>query len=527
MRQIHRRGGGHLPDLGLFRWGWALLVSVALLNNACSGRDTPQPAGDGTEHDVLRRGLGAEPATLDPLLAEDNAALAIAAELNEGLTRTGPDGSVVPGAAESWQSSDGGREYVFQLRQGLRWSDGRPLRAEHFAYALRALAEPGTSAPFAGLFDAIEGVEVVDGRRLRLRLARPLPQLPALLALPAATPRSTATDPMTGSPGSGPFRLVERSVGERIVLERNPFYWDAGNVALGGVTYLTVQELDTELKLYRTGELDITSEVPNTHVAALRDELPTELRIAPYLAVYAYAVNMQRLSDRDVRIALAMAVDRDRITRQVTGAGERPAYGWVPDGIAGYVPARYVWQALSYDQADRSARERWSAARSRGVAPASLTLCTDASANHHRTAVALADLWRRSLGVETRIVELEWGVYLDTRRSPGECDLLRLGWSADFVDPEAFAAVFESSSPQNTLGYRSPRYDALLAQSRTALLQADRMRLLAEAEAQLLADAPVIPVFFRVSKRLVKPQVSGVEPNPLGQLPSRDLVLRR
>lgn len=504
----------------------AWLALSGILAGACSEREAPSALDPGRSPQLLTRGLGAEPDTLDPQLAEDNAALAIAAELHEGLTRTGRDGSPIPGAAESWERSPDGREYVFRLRGNLRWSDGQPLRAVHFANALRELIAPGTTAPYAALYDAVSSVEALDDRRLRVRLARSLPQLPALLALPAAAPRQAATSPARAAPGSGPFRLVDRVVGERIVLERNPYYWDEQHVALDGVTYLTVQDLDTELNLYRTGELEVTSEVPNTQVPLLHAALPAELRIAPYLGVYAYAVNMRRLGDRDARTALAMSIDRERITRLVTGAGERAAFGWVADGIPGYSPARYEWRALPYPQAAAAARELWSSARSRGAAPAALRLCTDASANHHRTAVALADLWRSALGVETAIVELEWGVYLDTRRAPGDCDLIRLGWSADFVDPEAFAGVFESTSPQNTLGYHSERYDSLLAQSRSATGNAERVRLLSAAEAQLLEDAPVIPIFFRVSKHLVKPYVSGVSVNPLGQLPSRDLALR-
>jgi oligopeptide transport system substrate-binding protein len=218
-----------------------------------------------------------------------------------------------------------------------------------------------------------------------------------------------------------------------------------------------------------------------------------------------------------------MAVDRDRITRQVTGAGEAPAFGWVPDGIPGYAPARFEWRSLPHEAASAQARALWDAARRAGSAPARLKLCTDASENHHRTAVALADLWRTALGIETEIVELEWQVYLDTRHHPGDCDLVRLGWSADFVDPEAFATVFETGNPQDTLGYSSAAYDGLLEQSRLAADAPGRMALLARAEAALLADVPVVPVFFRVSKRLVKPYVHGVGANPLGHVASRDL----
>ena len=139
--------------------------------------------------------------------------------------------------------------------------------------------------------------------------------------------------------------------------------------------------------------------------------------------------------------------------------------------------------------------------------------------------IVMVVMMHSTLGVEVRLVELEWNVYLDNRRSPGECDLVRLGWSADFVDPEAFLGLFESGHPQNTLGYSSPLYDRLLTASRAAADEAQRFELLADADAQLLDDVPVIPVFFRVAKRLVQPWVEGYRPNPLGQIASRDLAV--
>jgi ABC-type oligopeptide transport system substrate-binding subunit len=503
-----------------------VLAATIVLAAACSPREESVPDRP-VEPAALRRGLGAEPDTLDPQQAEDNAALAVLGDLYEGLARSASDGTAEPGAAESWGVSSDGRTYVFHLRHDLRWSNGDALTAAHFAAPLVALTAPGSLAPQAGLFATIERVVVEDDRTLRVQLARPVPYLADLLALAAAAPRHPTAAPSAQSPGNGAFRLRQRIVGEQIALERNPYYWDAARVALDTVVYRTITDLGTELNLYRTGELDITSEVPNTQVTTLRAERPAELHVTPYLGTYSYVVNLARLPDRDARRALAMAVDRERITRQVTGAGERPAYGWIPDGIPAYAPARFPWQALQYPDAAREARTAWAAASARGAAPKRLALCTDASANHHRTAVALADLWHSALGVDTEIIELEWTVYLDRRRSPGDCDLVRLGWSADFIAPEAFASVFESGHPQNTLGYRSVRYDSLLERSRTAPTPGERMTLIASAEAQLLDDVAVIPIFFRVSKRLVSPGVVGVQANPLGQLASRDLRLRQ
>jgi ABC-type oligopeptide transport system substrate-binding subunit len=503
-----------------------VFAATILLAAACSPREQSAPDGR-VDPAVLRRGLGAEPDTLDPQQAEDNAALAVLGDLYEGLVRNRSDGTAEPGAAESWDISSDGRTYIFHLRRDLRWSSGDALTAAHFATTLGMLTAPGSTAPQAGLFASIERVVAEDDRTLQVHLARPVPYLIELLALPAAAPRHPNAAPSAQPPGNGAFRLRQRIVGEQVSLERNPHYWDAARVALESVVYRTITDLGTELNLYRTGELDITSEVPNTQLAALRAERSAELHVTPYLGTYSYAVNLARVPDRDARRALAMAVDRERITRQVTGAGERPAYGWIPDGIPAYAPARFPWQALQYAEAVREARTAWAAAIARGAAPKRLVLCTDASANHHRTAVALADLWRSALGVDTEIIELEWTVYLDRRRSPGKCDLVRLGWSADFIAPEAFAGVFESGHPQNTLGYRSVRYDSLLEQSRTAPTPAERMTLIASAEAQLLDDVAVIPIFFRVSKRLVRPDVAGVRANPLGQLASRDLRFRQ
>jgi len=298
-------------------------------------------------------------------------------------------------------------------------------------------------------------------------------------------------------------------------------------VAIERVTYLTLDDLNTELNLYRSGALDVTSEVPNSQIDWLRQNLPGELHVTPYLSIYAYAFNLRRVTDFDVRAALSLAIDRAQITTKVTGAGELPAASWVPPGIPGYAPAGAAWTRLDASARLQQAREHWSAARQRGTAPTRLTLCTDASANHRRTAVALVDQWRRVLEVDVAVVEMEWKAYLVMREQPGQCDLVRFGWSADLVDPEAFLALFTTGHAQNVSGYSNPAYDALLSQAGVAADAGQRAATLASAERVLLQDVVVIPVFHRVSKRLVKPGIEGISANPLGHLPSRYLRLRQ
>ncbi len=196
--------------------------------------------------------------------------------------------------------------------------------------------------------------------------------------------------------------------------------------------------------------------------------------------------------------------------------------------MPGYEPARFDWARDLTSRPCRSGlAQLWVAARKRGAAPTHLTLCTDASANHHRTAVALVDQWRRRSASRSRSSKWNGRRTWRCASSPASCDLLRFGWSADFVDPEAFLALFTTGHPQNVAGLferrlrRCDRAGACRPQTRVS-----GRRPLAAAEQILLQDAVVIPVFHRVSKRLVKPGIEGIAANPLGHLPSRYLRLR-
>lgn len=505
------------------------VVTMASLAIAACGADRDAPPANAnlpeatSLHRPLTRALGGEPATLNPRFAEDNAALALMQDLYEGLTAEAADGSIVPGAAATWSVSDDGRTWTFRLRENLRWSNGTPLTAAQYVAGLDAARAEDSQAPYSALLQDVTSTRATDSRTVVLEMARAVTYLPAVLALPVAAPQHLAASADVPVIGNGPYRLLARRPGEKIELERNPHYHSAGSVAIEHVTYLTLEDLNTELNLYRSGALDITSEVPNTQVGWLQQNLPGELHIAPYLSTYGYAFNLARMRDQDARVALSMAVDRGQITGQVTAAGEQPAYGWVPAGVPGYTPAQFTWTALPGAERIEQARLLWRAARGRRAAPDRLRLCTDASANHRRTAIALADQWRAALDVDVELLEMEWKAYLARREDPGDCDLLRFGWSADFIDAEAFLALFESGHSQNVSGYKSARYDALLGESRLVRDGAQRASTMVLAEQLLLAESPVIPVFHRVSKLLAKPDIEGVAVSPLGHLATRHL----
>ena len=449
----------------------SVLAATIVLAAACSPREESAPDRP-VEPAVLRRGLGAEPDTLDPQHAEDNAALAVLGDLYEGLARSQSDGTAEFGAAESWDISSDGRTYVFKLRRDLRWSNGDALTAAHFAATLEMLTAPGSTAPQAGLYAAIEGVFAEDDRTLRVQLARPMPHLIELLALAAAAPRHPTAAPSAQAPapppGNGAFRLRERIVGEQISLERNPNYWDAARVALDAVVYRTITDLGTELNLYRTGELDVTSEVPNAHSAGCAPSVPPNCTSRRTWARTRMRSTSRAclIETRDARSPWRWIVNESR-GRSRARASDRHTGGF-------RMESRHTRRRASRGRRFRTRRPcarratAWDRASERGAAPKHLALCTDASANHHRTAVALADLWHSALGVDIEILEMEWKVYLDRAARPATATCCGSAGQRTSSIPAAFAGVFESGHPQNTLGYRSPRYDSLLERSRTA-----------------------------------------------------------
>ena len=245
----------------------------------------------------------------------------------------------------------------------------------------------------------------------------------------------------------------------------------------------------------------------------------------PFLALYylAFDVSEAPFDNASIRQALSMAIDRGALVR-VTGRGERPAYGLVPDGVNRYAPARVGWRSMSPDERLAKARELYAQAGYSADDPLELTLLYDASDIHETIALAVSEMWRTRLGVEVRLDKREWKYFLATRSNRDEWQGMRFAWTGDFDHPAAFADLFRSTSPQNLPGYASEEYDRLVSRAEATVDPGEQMRLYAEAEALLLADAPIVPLYFYVSKHLVSPAVSGYESNVFDRHPSRYLA---
>jgi len=506
-----------------------LAILIALIS-AC-GHDRAPDASDAShdEATVLRRGNGGDPQTLDPSRAEDVHAFNVLADLYEGLVALDADGGIIPGVAASWDISSDGLTYTFDLRSDARWSNGEPVTAEHFLTGFQRTLSPAINSVFAFLLESLLDVSATDDATLVLELRSPTPYLLSALAMPVAFPLWHDGEIGTGQfsepgkfVGNGAYLLDEWLPGAHIRLRKNPEFHDSETVAIDFVEYYPIQDLLSELNMYRAGQLDITASVPGSHVQDLRQSRSAELQIAPSLAIYYLAFDLSEspFDDSGLRQALSMAIDREALVN-IVGRGEQPAYGLVPDGIAGYQAARFDWQGLAPNERERQARRHYEQAGYSQAEPLRLNLMYDVGDIHEKVALAVSSMWRDVLGVDIDLDKREWKYFLETRDNRDDWQVMRFAWTGDYNHPSTFTAILQSSSAQNLPGYKNARYDELLSAAAAAVSADEQMRLLARAEQVMLDDNPIVPLYFYVSKHLVAKTVSGFQQNVLDQHPTR------
>ena len=510
----------------------AMLVLGMLLLSLASCDD---PGADAPAERVLNRGLGSAPDSFDPHKSRSVQAGTVLRDIGEALMTYTVNGELTGGVAEAWSVSDDGLVYTFTLRADARWSNGEPVTAGDFVYALRRLVDPATAAfngelaaPIehaAGILDgelepAELGVRRVDDRRLEIRLAQPTAYFLSVLTHTSTQPIYAPGVERHGDafvrPGNlvtnGPYRLVHADPASLIVIERNPYYWNSPATAIAEVHYHVLPQPATEYNRFRAGELDITDNVPAESFASIREAYPDELRVAPTLAIYYYGFNVTRPpfeGNRDLRAALSMAIDRDVLVERITGRGEAPAYSFVPPGIPGYEPPIPAFADLTQEERVERARRLYYAAGYSEDNPARIELRYNTSDTHQRIAEAVQLMWREALGVETELINEEFQVLLENIRAGEVTQVFRSAWSGTYPDAHSFLSIQESANPSNLTGFASAEYDALMERAAAQTDPDTRRRFLEEAERVLLAEHPVIPLYYYVSKHLVSPDIEG------------------
>ncbi|MGH8501732.1 MAG: peptide ABC transporter substrate-binding protein [Gammaproteobacteria bacterium] len=547
-----------LFDREKLRTAHALTLTVAafamIFVNGC---DAPRPAANQPEvtamgETVLRKGNGAEPQTLDPHRAQGVPEANILRDLYEGLVSEAPDGSLVPGAAARWEVSPDGKVYTFHLRRNAHWSNGAPLTAGDFVYSLRRSVDPATGSSYAAILSPIRNaVAIINGERppealgvqamgrhsLKITLESPTPYFLGLLThtttYPVYRPAVTRFGAAFTQPGNnvsnGAYTIHEWVVASHVTLRRNPRYWDDANTRIGTVTYFGIDDQEAELRRYRAGELDWTSTVPLGQLAWVRQHLRDEYRAAPYLGTYYYGLNLTRPpfeDDRALRNALSLAIDRDILVGKVTRGGEIAAYGWVPPGVDNYSGQTVAYSAWPRPKQIQQARRLYRQAGYSRARPLKLEIRYNTSDAHQKIAVVIASMWREVLGVDTTLVNEEWKVFLQNVQQRRVTQVYRASWIGDYNDAHSFAELLHSRFGLNGTGYANFRYDRLLERAARENDQRRRRALLQQAERVLLADHALIPLYYYISKRLLKPYVKGYRDNVMDRHYTKNLRIK-
>jgi ABC-type oligopeptide transport system substrate-binding subunit len=526
---------------------WLAVVGLLIFTLGCAPRTEYFGNIEPPEASVFRFNVGPEPEYLDPALSTGLYDARVSVLLYEGLTSK--DAETLeprPGVAERWDISEDGRTYTFHLRPDAVWSDRRPVTAHDFVYSWTRVLTPATGARYAAylypIVNAAEfnqghltdpsqlGVRALDDRTLEVRLNGPIPYFLFLTGFQTYFPVPQGpieqygerwTDP-EHIVTNGPYLLRERHLHDRMVLERNPNYWNRDEVRTDRIIAFTVDDARTATNMYEAGMVDWLPypSVPPDFLPYMRGRF-RDLMTYPQIGLMYYGLNTTRppLDNVLVRRALGLALNRPAMTEGLLRGGEIPSDHFVPPGFPNYpAPPPPV-----YDP-QRAARLLAEAGYPDGKGFRTLEILVPP--DRRPIAEAAQQMWAKHLNIQTTIHSEEFSSFLK-RWQQIDYDIAGSRWIGDYLDPSTFTDLMETANGNNNTGYSNPVYDRLLAEARLELDPLKRLALLRRAETLMLADAPVIPIYVMAANELVKPYVRGVFPAMWDVLPLNQVWIDR
>lgn len=530
-----------------------VLVAVGLFSMVIPALAAQVPPGTAlAEKQELVRNNGSEPSSLDPHKVESDVENNIISDLFEGLVSVSPTGEIEPRLADKWENKDN-TVWTFHLRPGVTWSDGTAITAQDIVWSWQRLVSPLTASPYAsypGNMHIVNGAEIAQGKKapetlgvkavddatLEVTLTQPNAAFLAMLAHPSLVPLDKVLISRYGDKWtkpehivtSGPYKLSQWVVNERIVAERNPRYWDNAHTVINKVTYLPISSETADVNRYKAGEIDIVYTVPINQFAQLKKTMGDQLDVSPQLATYYYEFNTTRppFNDPRVRRALNMALDKDIIAEKVLGQGQRPAWLISQPDIGGVNLHNPEYASWPREKRIAEAKKLLSEAGYNETHPLVFNLLYNTSESHQRIAIAASSMWKKNLGVEAKLQNQEWKTMLDAMHTHN-FDAVRYAWIADYDDAATFLNNFRTGDSENTSQYSNPAYDEALRNAAKASDTTARGKFYQQAEDLLGQDVPAIPVYHYVRTHLVKPWVGGFTPDKLGYYYSKDMYIKK
>lgn len=535
-----------------------LLAAAVLILAGCGGAPATQPTPTKKEQ-VARINIAADPKTLDPGLATGTVEATVNQHLYEGLMRIDAQGRYVPAlAAATPEVKDNGLTYVFKLRDAT-WSNGDPIAAEDFVWSWKRTLDPFTASKYAyqlyyikggealnsvklkvkgadgkdvdrpeaevkaevkRLSDAL-GVKAIDKNTLEVKLEAPTPYFLAITAFHTLYPvnrKAVEAHPKDWFRNadtivtSGPFKFKSWAAKDKVIVEKNPSYYDAAKVKLDRIEFYMVEADTTADTMFESGQLDASDNPASAELDRLKKDHPDELKILPDISTYFYRFNVTKppLNDVRVRKALALAIDRKAIVDNVTKAGQVPATGMVPNGFPD-ASGDFRKNGGSYiKDADLDTAKKLLAEAGfpEGKGFPNLTVIYNTSDGHKKIAEAVQEMWKKNLGVLVNLQNQEWQVYLDSQ-STLSYQISRAGWQADYVDPMTFMDMWVKDGGNNETGWSNAQYDQLIQQAKTTGDQTVRMKAMHDAEKILMDEMPIAPIYEYVRVRLISKHLKG------------------
>ena len=522
-----------------------------LIFSSCSAPSNVERA---IEEQVLHFGLGAEPQYLDPHLATSVAAHNILSALLEGLVSEDPKTlQPLPGVAESWQISSDKKRYLFQLRKDALWHNGDSVTAHDFVYSYKRILNPDLGAKYASMLHVLKnakiyhsgekvweeadvGVTAINDYSLELILENQTPYFLELLNhyawFPVHPPTIEKFDAFAriGTKwtkpenfiGNGPFKLSEHKINSVIEASVAETYWDRNQTRLSAIKFYPIETADTEERAFRTGYLHVTQTVSSDRIEFLKQNHPEWIHFEPYLGTYYYRFNLEKPPFDDVRVrkALSLSVNRDLLVEKVLKGGQLPAYCFTPPNTGGFNAKE------GYDYNPRKAKQLLdSYLKEKGMdelPPFELSYNT--SEGHKKVAEALQAMWKKALGIEIQLLNMEWKVFLSTI-SNGDYSIARAGWIGDYVDANTFLHLWRTGDGNNLTGWSNADYDLSLQLAEQSLEPLERFTHFQKCEDLLADEVPILPLYFYVQVSLRHPTVKGWYPTLLNHHPYKYIHL--
>lgn len=498
--------------------------------------ETPNTAS--TERQVLKYAVKADVPTLDQHLANSIPSASVGNEIFEGLIRTYL-GQVQPGMAESWDISDDGITYTFHLRDA-KWSDGEPVTAQNFEFGLKRLMDPATASGYAFIGVVLKngakvntgelpvdelGVKAIDEKTLEIQLENPTEYFLSMLSMMQYLPtrqdyvekygKAYAAD-ADKNVYNGPFVVKDWKHEDRIILEKNPNYWNADAIQLDEVQIIVVPEGMTQLAMFENGEIDLV-EVPSEVVSQYSDQATYFYNGANDFIKLNMDGTSKMLENKDMRLALNYAINRAEYIMLTTSGLYLPNTRYVlpqVNGVSGEYGTEYPYEAFPVQGDEEQAKSHLQAAMTAmGISDPSqiqLELLTTDAETSRKQAEVLQDQWQKALGIVINIRQVPYKQRLDME-SKHEFEMVVGGWAPDYSDPMTYLELWTSDSGYNHGSYRSEAYDKNVFYARTATEPQARMDALFEAEKTLLSDGAIVPLQLRRVALLKNPKLKNFE----------------